>query len=110
MWSPGAVHVRRMASSAAIPLENARPNPASSSEARQRGGGVGVGLAVRGYAWRRWWPPPAWGSVGGWKRGAAPAPVVGSGAWPAWMARVSKPNRRVSWRRMGLEHGPLDEE
>ena len=49
-WSPGAQTDRSRVSSAARPLEKAKPRSPSSSAARQVSSAVRVGLALREYS------------------------------------------------------------
>ena len=73
------------------PAGEGEPVSAPSSEARLASSAARVGLPLTGVVEalmladrllaRRWWP----GEMGG-----TTAPVIGSGSWPAWMARVSK--------------------
>ena len=82
---------RRMLSSAASPLANASPWRAASSEATQVSSAERVGLPEREYSKPLCPPTPSWANVVDSEIGVTTAPVAGSGSWPAWTARVSKP-------------------
>ena len=86
--SPGAT-VRSTASSAAIPLANANPRAAPSSEARHVSYAIRVGFAVRAYSNPACSPTAVCTNVDDSVIGGTTAPVTGSGGWPWWMARVS---------------------
>ena len=77
-----------MLSSAARPLANARPWSAPSSDATCASSAVRVGLPEREYSKPLCRPTPSWANVVDSEIGVTTAPVVGSGSWPAWMARV----------------------
>src|SRR5512133_3580839 len=78
-----------MASVAARPDANASPWRAPSSAARQSWSAWRVGFCVREYSNPLWTPGLSCTYVEVRYTGVITAPVVGSGAWPAWMARVS---------------------
>src|SRR5436190_22091359 len=74
---------------AARPALNARPQAPPSRAARFASSAKRVGFCVREYSKPLCAPGPAWAYVDVRKTGVMTAPVVGSGGWPAWMARVS---------------------
>src|SRR6056297_2284649 len=88
-----------MLSSAARPLAKARPCAASSSDATCASSAERVGLPEREYSKPLWPPTPSWANVVDNEIGVTTAPVVGSGSWPAWIARVEKPCRAVTSSR-----------
>ncbi len=94
--APGLAIERISVSSAASPLAKANPRLPPSSAARHSSSAVRVGLAEREYSYPFRSPPtPSWANVDEATMGGMTAPVVGSGSWPAWMARVEKPGRSV---------------
>ena len=80
-----------MLSSAARPDANDSPCRACSSDATWVSIAVRVGLPDREYSNPLWLPTPSWANVVDSEIGPTTAPVVGSGSWPAWMARVENP-------------------
>ena len=92
--APGFAIERIKVSSAASPLAKANPREPPSRAARHSSSAVRVGLAEREYSYPFRSPPtPSWAKVEEATIGGITAPVVGSGSWPAWMARVEKPGR-----------------
>ena len=88
--SPGPRR-RKIASSAARPLANAKPCAAPSSDAKHASRPSLVGLPLRPYSHPAWSPTAASANVVDSEIGGTIAPLVGSGACPAWIARVENP-------------------
>ena len=70
-----------------MPLANASPRLAPSSDATHVSSAARVGLPVRPYSNPACLPTASWANVVARLIGVTTAPVTGSGSWPAWMAR-----------------------
>src|SRR5690348_15713903 len=109
MWSPGRSSTRSRTSEAPMPEPNAKPCRPPSSAARHSCRAVRVGFAEREYSYPPRSPPtPSWAKVELAWIGTITAPVVGSGSWPAWMARVEKPRMAARLRGPGHPHPHQD--